>query len=106
MAFKIDDVLKGMGEAAAGVLGTELPKVQSCAKAAFDTERDALSEIAQARIDGDIDETEMNSQLDDEKEVLKAALLACEVEAKVAVQQAVNAAIDVLTNAIKAALKP
>ena len=46
----------------------------------------------------------MKSQLDDEKEALKAALLVCEVKAKVAAQKAANAAIKVLTDAIKAAL--
>lgn len=39
------------------------------------------------------------------EETFKAALLACEVEAKVTAQKAANAAIEVLTDAIKGALK-
>lgn len=104
MAFNIGEVLGGMADAIGKVLGTEWPKVRTCAKAALKDERDALEEIAKARINGEIDDAEMKSQLDDEKEALKAALLVCEVKAKVAAQKAANAAIKVLTDAIKAAL--
>lgn len=105
MAFDIGEVLDGMLGAAAGVLSTEWPKVKACVKTAFDEERDALEAIAKARLEGDIDGAEMKSQLDDEKETLKAALLACKVKGKIAAQKAANAAIKVLSDAIKVALK-
>ena len=105
MAFDIGEVLDGMLDAAAGVLSTEWPKIQACAKTAFEEERDALEAISKARLEGEINDDEMKSQLEDEKEALKAALLVCKVKGKVAAQKAANAAIEVLSDAIKAALK-
>jgi hypothetical protein len=105
MAFDIGEVLDGMLGAAAGVLSTEWPKVETCVTAAFKEERDALDAIAKARLEGEIDNDEMKSQLADEEETLKAALLACKVKGKVAAQKAANAAIKVLSDAVKVALK-
>ncbi|SFB65267.1 hypothetical protein [Azotobacter beijerinckii] len=105
MAFDIEEVLDGMLDAAAGVLSAEWPKVRACVKTALEEERDALEAIAKARLNGEIDDDEMNSQLKDEKETLKAALLVCKVKGKIAAQKAANAAIKVLSDAIKAALK-
>lgn len=104
MAFDIEEVLDGMFGAAAGVLSTEWSKVQACFKAAINDERDAIEAIAEARLNREIDDDEMMSQLEDEKEVLKATLLVCKVKGKIAAQKAANAAIQVLSDAIKAAL--
>jgi len=104
MAFNIGEVLNDMAAAAAEVLGEEWPKARTCLKAALRDERDALKDIAQARIDKEISDAEMREQLADEKETVKAALLACEVIGKVAAQKAVNAAIRVLVDAIRAAV--
>lgn len=105
MAFDIDQTLDDMASAIAGVVAGEWPKIQTCVKNALKEEKDALEKIAKARLAGEIDDEEMRSQLQDEKEALKAALLVCNVKAKVMVQNAANAAIRVLTDAIKAALK-
>lgn len=105
MAFDIREVLDGMLGAAAGVLSAEWPKIQACVKAAFEEERDALEAIAKARIEGEINDNDMKSQLADEKDTLEAALLVCKVKGKVAAQKAANAAIKVLSDAIKIALK-
>lgn len=104
MSFNIESVLSGMLAAASEVLSTEWPKVKSCVERAFKEERDALEAIAQARLTGEIDDDDMESELEDEKATLKVALLACDVAGKVAAQNAANAAIGVLQNAIKAAL--
>ena len=66
---------------------------------------DAIEAIAQARLTGEIDDDDVKSQLADEKDTLRAALLACKVKGKVAAQKAANAAIKVLADAIKATLK-
>lgn len=103
--FNIEQTAKDMLAAVAGVLKGEWPGIQSCVTKALSDEKDALAAIAQARLDGDIDDAEMQSQLEDEKEALTAALLVCQVKTKVAAQQAVNAAINVLTTAITTAIK-
>jgi len=105
MAFDIGNVLKEMVSAAGDVLATESPKIKGCVKAAFEEEKDALEDIARARLEGEIDDDDLKSQIADEGEALKAALLACKVKGKVAAQKAANAAIKVFTGALKTAIK-
>ena len=105
MDFDIKQTLDDMKNAIAGVVTDEWPKVETCIRKALDEERDALDEIAQARLANEINDDEMKSELDDEKETLQAVLLACKVKAIVMAQKAANAAIKVLTDAINAALK-
>jgi len=105
MAFDIGAVLKDMTSAAGDVLAKEGPKVKGCVKTAIQQEKDALNAIAKARLKDEIDAEDMKSQIADEKEALKAALLVCQVKGKVAAQKAANAAIKVFTNAVKVALK-
>jgi hypothetical protein len=105
MAFNFGEVLDEMLGAAAEVLSAEWPKVNTCVTTAFEEERNELEAIAKARLEGEIDDDEMKSQLADEKETLKAVLLVCQVKGKVAAQKAANAAIKVLSDAIKVAVK-
>ena len=105
MAFDVDQILGDMSNAIAGVLAGEWPAVQACVKKALRDERDAIDAIAQARIANEINDEEARLQLEDEKVALAAALLACKVRAKVMTQEAANAAIKVLSGAIRAALK-
>jgi hypothetical protein len=104
MAFDLDKTIGDMSSAFAGVIAGEWPKVRSCVEKALKDERDACETIAQARLSGEIDDDEMKSELDDEKETLKAALLVCQVKSKAVAQKAANAAINVLQAAIEAAL--
>lgn len=105
MAFDIGAVLKDMLTAAGDVLKDEAPKIKQCLKAAIEAEKDALDDIAKARLAKEITAKEMQSQLRDEKDALKAALLVCQVKSKVAAQKAANAAAAVFEGAVKAALK-
>jgi hypothetical protein len=105
MKFDIQETGKNMLSAAAGVLTGEWPGIQACVTKAFEDEKEALAAIADARLAGEIDDDEMKSQLDDEVETLTAVLLVCKVKTKVAAQQAINAALKVLTTAIQAGLK-
>lgn len=105
MAFDFNKTLEDMVGAIAGVLSGEWPKVEACVKKALQEEKDAMVQIAEARLLGEINDEEMKSQLEDENFVLEAALLACQVKANVMAQQAANAAIKVLNTAIEAALK-
>jgi hypothetical protein len=94
-----------MASAAGDVFSEEAPKVKSCIKAAIEEEKGALDAIASARLADEIDDADMKSQIADEKEALKAALLVCQVKGKMAAQKAANAAIKVFTDALKVALK-
>lgn len=105
MAFDIGAVLKDMTATASDMLSTEGPRVKECVKKAIEAEKDALDEIAKARIAGEITVDDMKSQIANEKDALKAALLVCQVKGKLAAQKAVNAAIKVFIDAVKVALK-
>lgn len=105
MSFDIDSTIKDMGSAAAAVLAGEAPKVKDCLNKALQDEKEALKAIADARIAGEITAADMKSQIADEREALKAALLVCKVKGKVAAQKAANAALKVLQDAVRVALK-
>lgn len=104
MSFDINQTAQDMLKAASAILSDDWPAIESCVKKALQEQKDALADIANARIKNEINDEDVQSQLDDEKLALQAAMLACQVQAKVAVQKAANAAIDVLGQAIKAAL--
>ncbi len=104
MSFDIDATSKDMINAISGVISGEWEGVKDCVEKAMKEEKEALSDIAKARLDEDINDEEMKSQLEDEKVALEAALLVCKVKAKVMAQNAANAAITVLKDAINAAI--
>lgn len=105
MAFDINQTLDDMLGAIAGVVVGEWPKVKSCVEKVLQDEKSALEAIAQARLNKEIDDEEMRSQMEDEKVTLEASLLVCQIKAKVMAQKAANAAMDVLRTAIETALK-
>lgn len=105
MAFNIDRTVDEMLAAIAETITEGWPKIGACARKAIEDEKFAIEQIALARISGEINDDDMRSQLEDEKEVLKAALLGCQVGAKVLAQKAANAAIDALKTAIGTALR-
>jgi hypothetical protein len=104
MAFDVSDTLKNMIAAARDVLAAESPKIKECVDKAIKEQGDALADIATARLKGDLTDTEMQSELEDEQKTLEAVLLACEVKTKAVAQQAANAAFKVLEKALRAAL--
>lgn len=104
MTFDIDETIDGMVAAISGVISGDLAGVKDCIEKALAEEKEALSDIAIARINDDITDEDMEAHLEDEKVALEAALLVCKVKAKVMAQKAANAAIDVLKEAISAAL--
>jgi DNA-binding transcriptional regulator GbsR (MarR family) len=104
MAFDASETLKNMIAAANDVFAAESPKIKDCVERALKDQEKALVDIAAARVTGDLTDDDMQSELEDERKTLEAALLACEVKTKAAAQQAANAAFKVLEKAIKAAL--
>ncbi|AZE48351.1 hypothetical protein C4K04_2679 [Pseudomonas chlororaphis] len=104
MKFDVEEVLAEMLDAAAHILSSEWPTLQANVKIAFEEERHALEAIAQARLEGEIDDADLRAHLADEKEVLKVTLLVCKVRGKVTAQKAANAAIKVFSKSIHTAL--
>jgi len=105
MSFDIDKTVADMAKAIGAVLTTEWPKIKDCAENVLKDEKDALADIAKARLLGEINDEELKSELEDEQTTLEAALLVCEIKAKAMVQKAINSALNVFVEAINAALK-
>ena len=104
MAFDIDAVIDEMVAAVAGEVSEGWEAAKGCVKSAFEAEKQALADIAKERIAGNIDDKEAEQQLQFEAQALEAALLVCQVKVKKTAQDAVNAAIKVLNDAIGNAL--
>lgn len=104
MSFDIEGTIGDMAAAISGIISDEWSGVGTCVKKALDDEKEALANIAKARIDNEIDDEDLKSHLEDEIVVLEAALLACNVKAKIMIQNAANSAMDVLKEAIKVAI--
>lgn len=104
MGFHIDAVLGDMLDAVKDSVDADWDDVKGYAKQVFENEKEALKALAEQRIRGELTEEELKSELDDEKDTLEAELKAIQVMNKAMAQKAANAAVDVLSNAIKAAL--
>lgn len=105
MSFDIEKVLTDMTSAVSGVISGEWSGVKECVEKALEVEKIALSDIAKARLNREIDDEDVKEQLADEKVALEASLLVCKVKTKIMAQNAANAAIDVFNKAIQMALK-
>lgn len=78
------------------------PKIEGYAKQVFQNEKEYIKELANQFAQGLINEEELKSELEDEKDTFEAELLALNVLNKAAIQKAAHAATDVLTQSIKA----
>jgi len=104
MNFDINNVLADMLSAINGIVAGDWDKVKNTANQFLENDKERLQEIAQLRISGDLTDEKFQSRLSDEKLVVEAELNALEVVSKAIVQNAVNAAIDVLVKAVEAVI--
>jgi hypothetical protein len=104
MAFDADQLVKGMMGAAQTSFGEDWPKAKDALARVLADEKEALKDIAEARINGDINAEDMESQLADEKLAFEAGMAMVQVRTKKTIENAINAAMAVLKGAIEAAL--
>ena len=104
MSFDIDAVLDDMLTAMKGSIDADWDEVKGYAKKILQNEKEALANLAEQRLRNEITEEELKSELEDEKDTVEAEMKAVHVMTKAMTQRSVNAAIDVLFNAIKAAI--
>lgn len=104
MSFNIDSTLKDMAAAVEGIVDKDQHKIGDYAKKIFDEEKQTLNQIALLRLGGQITDEEFQSELEDEKDTVRAQLLALKVLSKATAQKAANAALDVLYKSVIAAL--
>jgi hypothetical protein len=104
MSFDIDKVLQDMLGAVKDSVETDWEDIQGYARQVLDNEKDALADIAQMRLAGDLSDEEMESELADEKLTLESEFAAINEMGRASAQRAANAAVGVLMDAVAAAL--
>jgi hypothetical protein len=102
LAFDMETVAKEMLTAAEGVFSEDWPKVKAGMEQVLADEQEALAQIAKAFRSGGLSEAEFQEQLDSEREVLAAGMAMVSVGSKATIQRAVNAALGVLGEAVRA----
>jgi hypothetical protein len=104
MSFNIDQVLKDMADAVSDAVKEDAGDIKSSAKEILDAEKESLKELGEARLRGEIDQEVFDREIEREKKVVEAELLTIKIMTKALAQKAVNAAIAVFVNAVKAAI--
>jgi hypothetical protein len=104
MSFNISTIIKDMKNAAVEAVKDDLDIVPPYVKKIFDNEKDALKALAEARLAGEISDKEFQRELKREKKVLEAEMLTISIISKAIAQKAINAAINVLVDAVKLAV--
>ncbi len=104
MPFDLDQTVRAMVSAAVSALGKESKKVKAAAREVLEDQRQALKDIAAARLANEIDDAELEVQLGDEQLAFQAGLSMVRALGKASIQKAANAAFDVLARAIREAI--
>jgi hypothetical protein len=104
MSFNIEKTLTDMVKSAGDVLSDQGLKAKGPVEQVLRDHKEALQEIAEARIKGDIDDDDLKDQLKDEQQAFQAGLSMVRAEEKATVQDAMNIALDTFRKAVRAAL--
>ncbi len=105
MSFDIKAGTAAMLNAARGVVGADFPKVRGCVRKTLASEKAFLARVANARLDGEIDDDVLAQQLQDERSTLEMALGVCHALTKEMARDVANAAVDVFSAAVGDALQ-
>ena len=104
MSFDIEAVLKDMVTAMKKEIVDDLGDIEEYGKEILENEKESLELIGQERLAGRWSEEKFDDELEREKKVMEAELLTIQIMTKAAAQKAINAAIEVFVNTVKAAL--
>ena len=104
MSFNIEQTLSSMLDAAKGVFAEEWPKVKDDMKRVLEDQKDALKDIAEARLKDEINDEELKEQLEREKVAFQTGLKMVTVTTKATIQKAIDAASNVFWAAVKTAI--
>jgi hypothetical protein len=104
MNFDINDAINQMTGAIEDKLQGDWSAIQSTVVDFFNDSKNRLAILANQRINKEIDDDFLNERLGDEKDMLQADFDALKIIAKSDAQQAINAAFDILQDAIKKAI--
>ena len=100
MNLNINDLYKEMLNAALNVVGDEAQQMSGPLQQALEAQKASIEALAQAKLNGEINEDEFAAELEREKAILEVELITLEIIAKATVQKAINAAMSCLTSAL------
>jgi len=103
MNLDIGNLLKEMAATAGETLQGESKNFGEYVLAALDSNKEIIAELVAAYSKGDINEEEFNLEVQREKAILEAEMISLQLVSKSAVQKAMNAAMNTLTNAVNMA---
>ena len=104
MKFDIESTVKSMVSAAKGSVGDDAPEAKETAQQFLEMNKNRLAKLAQYRITGKLSAEDFKSRMEDERKMLEAQFNTMKIISKVMAQNAANAAIRVLEDAVQAAL--
>lgn len=104
MSIDVADLLTDMLEAAKGVLTEKWPEVRDYAKTELKGIAEGIALIERLHVAGQIDEEQAKLLLDMKKNTAKIVLLTIEGLGLLAVEQAINAALNVIKETVNGAL--
>jgi len=96
----INDLYKDMLDTALNVVGDEAQQMSGPLQRALNAQKASIQALAEAKLNGEISESEFIAELEREKAILEVELITLEIIAKATVQKAINAAMSCLTSAI------
>ena len=105
MNFDFEATFESMVNAAQTELLEDTEQIRSQTKQILEDEKDRLKLIAAIKLDPTATDAEFDIALENEKNVLKNATLALEIQVRATAQQAINAAINVLNTALNTAIQ-
>ena len=105
MSFDFEATFRSMVDAAQAELLQDTDQIRSLTRQILEDEKERLRLIADIKLDPTATDAEFDVALENEKDVMKNASLTLEIQVRATVQQAINAAINVLNTALKAAIQ-
>ena len=104
MSFDIDLVVNNMGLAIIDAAKDDVVDIKNDLDVILKNKKDSLKELADAKVANEISDDIFNSEIEREKKVVEAELQTITLMTDAAAQKAVNSAINVFVNAVKAAV--
>lgn len=104
MSFEIESVCKEMINAMSDSVKDDVGEIRQYADTIIENEKKALKRLGEARIQGQITDDIFDREIKREEKVVETELLAIQLMTEASAQKAVNSAINVFVNAVKAAL--
>ena len=104
MAFELNEVVAQMLGAVKSTLKDDWKLAKETASTFLQTRKDRLELLVSLRLNNEINQKFFLKRLEDEKKIFESELHAVAIITKAEAQRAANAALEVLQNAVSAAL--